>query len=57
MSENINKSSKILTSKKIKYIENIEEIEEVFLDNKKYSISLMSSKPFNHEIEYLKSKF
>ena len=57
MSENINKNSKILTSKKIKYLENIEDIEEVFLANKKYSISLMSSKPFNHEIEYLKSKF
>jgi len=57
MKENKNKSKKILKSKKIKYIEKIEDLEFIFLPNKKYSISLMSSKPFTHEIEYFKSKF
>ena len=55
MKENKGKSSKILTSKKIKYINSISEVHNIFESNKKYSISLMSSKPFNNEIEYLKS--
>ena len=57
MEENIDKSSIILKSKKIKYIDKIEDLQIEFLSNKKYSISLMSSKPFTHEIEYFKSKF
>ena len=57
MEENKGKSSKILEEKKIKYIENIHQIEFEFLGIKKYSISLMSSKPFIDEIEYLKSIF
>ena len=55
MKENITKSCDFLCSKKIKFINNIEEIGQIFESNKKYSISLMSSKPFNNEIEYLKN--
>ena len=56
MEENKGKNSKILVSKKIKFIETIQDIKIPFERTKKYSISLMSSKPFNYEIEYLKSK-
>ena len=57
MKENIGKNSLILTNKKITYINSLEEVNWIFECNKKYSISLMSSKPFIHEIEYLKSIF
>ena len=56
MSENKGKDCSILLNKKIKFIETIQDIKIPFERTKKYSISLMSSKPFNYEIEYLKSK-
>ena len=57
MEENVGKDSKILLSRKIKYLNNIEELKLENLENKKYSISLMSSKPFSYEIEYLNKLF
>ena len=57
MEENVGKDSKILVDKKIKYIDNIEELKLEKSSNKKYSISLMSSKPFSYEIEYLNKLF
>ena len=55
--ENKGKSSNILVSKKIQYLESIEKLKLENLCNKKYSISLMSSKPFSYEIEYLNKLF
>ena len=57
MEENVGKDSKILVDRKIKYIDNIEELKLEKISNKKYSISLMSSKPFSYEIEYLNKLF
>ena len=57
MEENVGKDSKILVDRKIKYIDNIAELKLEKISNKKYSISLMSSKPFSYEIEYLNKLF
>lgn len=57
MKENEGKTVDVIVTKKIKKIQDISEIDYLFSENKKYSISLMSSKPFFNEIEYLKSKF